>query len=398
MFNTMPYTNFHDLNIDWVLKVVKVTEETIANLEQTISKIVAEQLDDTVQHVNEKLAEIRRDMDAIQADVTQQLNEQNVLIDSKITQAMRDIQEKITELETYVNNQSVILRQEMNQLRDDTINMNDVLKQWVIEHTAVYDNMIRRLEENYTDALERALLQIQALFQQLNDNYHALYAELVTRLVSVRNEFAGEIFRIEMYIDAADQSLQEQIDRLKIGILPTQIINPATHITGNAQDVIDDMFYRLKCWALTAKQYNDLQLSAADYAAKNLTAYEYDYMAKWYLKIKPELLSEMGVRDIVVWSGSETSASITIMEQVPFFGTSITLIYDVNSSGVLTSATYNFIDTVDSLQNGAQLLYNGAYTPDIVTLTVQADNGVLKLEIGNAGATSPSPLVKVLMR
>ena len=46
----------------------------------------------------------------------------------------------------------------------------------------------------------------------------------------------------------------------------------------------------LRAWALTASDYDDLELSAATYDGDNLTAYEYDYRGKWHLIDRPAII------------------------------------------------------------------------------------------------------------
>lgn len=45
LFETFPYTNFHDLNLDWILRIVKKMDGVMDNLDDTIHNIVQEELD-----------------------------------------------------------------------------------------------------------------------------------------------------------------------------------------------------------------------------------------------------------------------------------------------------------------------------------------------------------------
>ena len=46
LFENFPYTNFHDLNLDWILKTIKQFSATMAGLDDRIAEIVQEQLDE----------------------------------------------------------------------------------------------------------------------------------------------------------------------------------------------------------------------------------------------------------------------------------------------------------------------------------------------------------------
>lgn len=45
LFETFPYTNFHDLNLDWILRIVKKMDDVVDNINETIHNIVLEELD-----------------------------------------------------------------------------------------------------------------------------------------------------------------------------------------------------------------------------------------------------------------------------------------------------------------------------------------------------------------
>lgn len=46
LFENFPYTNFHDLNLDWLLRIVKKFSDTLEGLDDEIAEIVKEQLDE----------------------------------------------------------------------------------------------------------------------------------------------------------------------------------------------------------------------------------------------------------------------------------------------------------------------------------------------------------------
>lgn len=57
-FQRFPYTNFHDLNLDWILNVCKYTEETLQELPEAIDKSV----EDALNKFNTDIADQLRDM------------------------------------------------------------------------------------------------------------------------------------------------------------------------------------------------------------------------------------------------------------------------------------------------------------------------------------------------
>ena len=39
IFEDFPYTNFHDLNIDWLLEVIKTMDEEITDLQERVTAL-----------------------------------------------------------------------------------------------------------------------------------------------------------------------------------------------------------------------------------------------------------------------------------------------------------------------------------------------------------------------
>ena len=54
----VPYTNFHDLNLDWVLRVVRFTEESLEELPDAIDKAIKKGLEEYAEDQTEKLRDL----------------------------------------------------------------------------------------------------------------------------------------------------------------------------------------------------------------------------------------------------------------------------------------------------------------------------------------------------
>lgn len=63
IFRNMPYTNFHELNLDWLLKKVKEVEDKTTNLEESVTEQVKKLFDDYVPDLDvEKLKTLEADV------------------------------------------------------------------------------------------------------------------------------------------------------------------------------------------------------------------------------------------------------------------------------------------------------------------------------------------------
>ncbi len=187
--NQFPYTDFHELNIDWVIKKTKEQADQIAYLNEEFAKITV-------------LTE-----DYIQS-----------MIDTAIT----------------ANN--LILAQQLIDLK--------------AEITTEY--------KGYVTA------QINALTVYIN-NQDVHYDELAQGYANTALENAKD------YVDS------EMVDY-------TMMINPITGVYEDVRNVVNDIVsYFHTGDALTAGEYDSLDLTAGAYDAYTITAYDYDFNGKTIL-------------------------------------------------------------------------------------------------------------------
>lgn len=301
--NLGPYANFHELNIQWVLQVVNATENAIKNLPQTVADEVAKQLDETVQKVEAAITEIQGEMNALDASVKNRLSENEYAmaqlnasvelqlttnlnkVNNLITNAEKDVQNQIADADKRVNDAINKITAEMAELSKLLNSDMDELKTFVLDKLQIYDKSIADLQENYTTKLSETLEEIKKLFEELYNSYMEVSKQLDAKIddALLKAKMWDEL--IYMSIDSAVAELQQQIDNLKMGILPTQVINPVNAKVEDAQKTLNDMWWYLNAWGLTAQEYQTLNFSAAEYDNFQLSAYEYDYLGKWYLDI-----------------------------------------------------------------------------------------------------------------
>lgn len=187
--NQFPYTDFHELNLDWILNKMKELENTTSYLVEEFAKI-------------EVLTE-----DYIQSMIDRAIETNNLVI-----------------------------AQQLIQLKDDI----------TIEY------------KGYVTA------QINALTTYI-DNQDVHYDQLAQGYASTALSDAKD------YTDAA------VIDY-------TMMINPITGVYEDVRNVVDDIVsYFHTGDALTAGEYDSLDLTAGAYDAYDITAYDYDFNGKTIL-------------------------------------------------------------------------------------------------------------------
>lgn len=139
--------------------------------------------------------------------------------------------------------------------------------------------------------------------QEFIDEFNIKYQELLTEFEKLRTEFDAledkitasvqaqfDAFEVEVrnlitatqnyliaYTDSAEARLQAQIEAIQIGDI--SVIDPTTGILSPIQTVINNIAGS-SADALTATEYDALNLTATAYDNYDITAYDYDFKGK----------------------------------------------------------------------------------------------------------------------
>lgn len=173
VFNQYPYTNFHDLNMDWILKEMKVISEDIIALNEWKKQREErdEWLDESIEDLNRKYAELM----LLYNSFVESVNLRFKNLSDDITQQVDDLELRITrqvdDLETRVTNQ-------VNTLEADLIRRMNDFESEVNALLAIYNSRIIQVEqdivrvENMIPALE---LMIDPYTGQENTIVNVIY-------------------------------------------------------------------------------------------------------------------------------------------------------------------------------------------------------------------------------
>lgn len=154
--------------------------------------------------------------------------------------------------------------------------LNEVIKQ-VNSNTEFIDKYSGKIEE--LEAEVAALRQEMHDFEiEVNDNIAAQFATIKVELQAM---IATALTQANAYTDSVAANLQTEIEQISIGQI--SIYDPTTGIYSPLQIVIDNLYGLGRTDALTASEYDGLELSATDYDAYELTAFNYDQNGKTYL-------------------------------------------------------------------------------------------------------------------
>lgn len=148
-----------------------------------------------------------------------------------------------------------------------------------------YDGRIEALERDFALVREE-IVQFEA---QVNENFDELEQNLVqtinAQLANIRQELLGliSIYRAESkaYTDTKIAQVESEIQDILLGQITLR--DPTTGIVSPLQTVIDNLYDTTREEALTASEYDALNLSATTYDNDEITAFNYDYYGKTIL-------------------------------------------------------------------------------------------------------------------
>lgn len=165
--------------------------------------------------------------------------------------------------------------------------LNEVIEQ-TNSNTSFIENYDGRI-----NALEAEMLEIRAEMtafeNQVNENFEELETSLIntinTRLTEIRQELLGliAVYRAEAkaYTDTRIAQVEAEIEQILIGQITLR--DPTTGLISPLQTVIDNLYDTTREEALTATEYDALDLTATAYDGYDLTAFNYDYYGKTIL-------------------------------------------------------------------------------------------------------------------
>ena len=104
MYNKYPYTDLHELNLDWILAKVKELEERLDNITDDILNRAKAYTDEQIALVNASITSINNDLQAFKTIINNKVDE----LDAATNLRIDNLETEISNLYTYIDNQIVI--------------------------------------------------------------------------------------------------------------------------------------------------------------------------------------------------------------------------------------------------------------------------------------------------
>ena len=109
----------------------------------------------------------------------------------------------------------------------------------------------------------------------MNQEINNRFAEIKIELQSM---IATALTQANAYTDALGSRLEQEIQDIALGQIT--VYDPTTGVLSPLQTVIDNLYSTTRDDALTATEYDALDLTASAYDAYDLTAFNYDKYGK----------------------------------------------------------------------------------------------------------------------
>lgn len=135
---------------------------------------------------------------------------------------------------------------------------------------------------NYTGKIEEIEAEIADLRKEMTDFEANINTEINERFATIKIELqsmiAAALTQANAYTDAVASTLEQEIREISLGQIA--VYDPTTGVLSPLQTVIDNLYGTTREEALTATEYDGLELTATSYDAYQITAFNYDKYGK----------------------------------------------------------------------------------------------------------------------
>ena len=144
---------------------------------------------------------------------------------------------------------------------------------------------VTNTQQEFIDEFNVKYQELLVEFEKLRSDFDALEDEITASVqaqfdafeVEVRNLITATQNYLIAYTDSAEARLQAQIEAIQVGDI--NVIDPTTGVLSPIQTVINNIAGS-SADALTASEYDALNLTASAYDNYDITAYDYDFKGK----------------------------------------------------------------------------------------------------------------------
>ena len=243
LFDHFPYSNFHELNLTWILEKLKAIAADV----DTLNSWMASHKEEYAAAM-ERLAAVENEIASFEDEITQAFETLQADLEADFAEQKAELEQALADTEAEID-------AKMQQLQAD-----------VDAAIAQFENQFIELKADIISEVEALKLEVR---KEVQEFYNVMLAN---------NEYV---------FDAVENRIEEFINSLP-EILTVMVYNPYRGEVTDIQTAINDLYDVAAIWGLTATQYDSLGLSASEYDALGLTAREYDTLGYKLLYKDPD--------------------------------------------------------------------------------------------------------------
>lgn len=138
---------------------------------------------------------------------------------------------------------------------------------------------------NYSGKIEEIEAEITALRQEMVDFEETTLDQIAAQFDEIKIELqsliATALGQANAYTDAVASNLENQINNIALGQIT--VYDPVTGLQTDLQTALDDLYNTTRDEAITATEYDGLELTATTYDGYEISAFNYDRYGKTIL-------------------------------------------------------------------------------------------------------------------
>lgn len=297
--NKYPYTDFHEMNLDWLLTnyqaIIDKLNETIAwcnehqtEYEEALNRLIAveneiytfeQQITDAFNRLEQQItSDVERALVQIRTDVDNAIRQMQQEVTRQLADFVVEFQQLKSEVQAEINNLLGIINRAIDQLNNTLEANNQFVFEYVENRLEEFKELIPDYENIYVYNPYRG--EVTHLQQAINDLYS---------VASIWGLTAAQYDSLGLTADEYDNLDLSAIEYDTLGYKllfkdpDLYMFSPFTGQVESLKNVILSLVGLHRGDALTAEEYDLLDLDADTYDAYAVDAYDYDFSGKTIL-------------------------------------------------------------------------------------------------------------------
>lgn len=153
---------------------------------------------------------------------------------------------------------------------NETITQVNSNTYFIVHYEDEYDDLKRQIDE--------MIININTRFAEIEATLNEEFLALTNRVIALIDDNYNIL---KAYMDEKYDELNYKIDHISIDNIVLR--DPSTGLYSNIQIVVNNLFNTFNVDAITAGEFDGIELSASEFDSKQITAYEFDTQSKLIL-------------------------------------------------------------------------------------------------------------------